>query len=41
MEKMWEAWLNDSNEVAMSSLSVWDWWGQGREGRTKSGKIAN
>lgn len=41
MEKMWEAWLNDSNEVAMLSLSVWDWWGQGREGRTKSGKIAN
>ena len=41
MEKMWEAWLNDSNEVAMSSLSVWGWWGQGRVRRTKSGKIAN
>ena len=36
MEKMWEAWLNDSSEVCQVIIKCVGW-----VGRTKSGRIAD
>lgn len=42
MEKMWEAWLNDSNEVChVINMCVGRVAGGGRVRRIKSGKIAS